>query len=408
MTEKLKIAHLSFSALPRTVGGLEIVVDSLIRSQQDAGHDVTLVTRWKQRQRSGDAGFGYDRLTLAPNPTLPAPPYRSVGMRSPVAAMVAWYQWRHRFDIWHVHWVYPTAWMAFPGLDLLGVPFVVTAHGADIQIDAESRYGFLQHATHERRVRALMPRLPALTAISPSISARYVVLGADPGSVHPIPNGVDTNRLSRPGSTKEEVRARLNVPRGVPMILSVGRNEPRKGFTYIPDTIAALNSLGRTVVWVVVGQQSEQLLPRAAEAGVGEQFRALPTIRNAQGREMRFPPDELVDLYAAADILAFPSMSEGMPLTIIEAMAAGTPVVGNDVPGIADMIEDGADGVLCEARNPGAMADAISGILGDTALAASLSSRGREKAQQFDWDAVSATYTDLYSRTIETWKARTS
>jgi len=133
----LRIAHLAFSALPRTVGGLEIVVDSLIRNQMEAGHDVRLVTRWRQYRALRDAGFPYPALPLPPYQRLDSRPFRSVGPRWPVAAAVRWHQWRHRFDLWHIHWLYPTGWMAHDALVRAGAPVVMTAHGADLQVEPQ-------------------------------------------------------------------------------------------------------------------------------------------------------------------------------------------------------------------------------------------------------------------------------
>lgn len=403
MAEKgclLRVAHLAFSALPATMGGLEIVVDSLIRRQQAAGHDATLVTRWRQWRAAREAGLPYAVLPLPPNSSLSSRPFRSVGPRWPVAATVQWHQMRHRFDVWHIHWLYPTAWMVYDALERLGAPVVVTAHGADLQMDEESGYGFRQFAIHDRRVRQLAPRLPVLTAISDSIEARYRELGVPSGHIHRIPNGVDARRLKAASAAREAVRARLALPPRAQLILSVGRNQPSKGFGFIPETLATLRRGGREAIWVVAGKNSEALLPAAKAAGVAEAMRLLPPIWGKSGADAAFPPDELAELYAAADVFAFPSLVEAFGLVVIEAMAAGAPVVGNDVSGIRNVITNGLDGLLCAPRSPTAMAAAISRVLDDPALAVRLAEAGRIKAVAHDWDMIASRYLDLYRLAI--------
>lgn len=404
MSRPLRIAHLAFSALPATVGGLEVVVDSVIRHQQALGHQATLVTRWKQWGAFQREDYPYRALPLPPRPNTSPQAFSSVGQRWPVAAAARWHQWRHRFDVWHIHWLYPTGWMVHDALVRAGVPVVMTPHGADIQVDLDTRYGFRQFPRHDRRVRELVPKAGALTAISASIERSLLELGADPSHVVRIPNGVDAARIKTAREKREAARARLGVGSGTAIVISVGRNEPRKGFQFVPATLARLIAQGRSVCWIIVGSGTEALNSAMEAANVGSHVRLLPPVRGEMGSH-DFPPDELAEFYAAADVFAFPSMKEGFGMVLLEAMAAGTPVVGNDVSGIRDVIVDGVDGVLCRPRDPEAMANAIGRVLDDPALAASLSNAGLAKAAAHDWPIVTQQYLDLYRSLIAETRA---
>jgi glycosyltransferase involved in cell wall biosynthesis len=87
-----------------------------------------------------------------------------------------------------------------------------------------------------------------------------------------------------------------------------------------------------------------------------------------------------------ADVLVLPSDAEGFGLVLIEAMAAGVAVIGTNVPGIRDVIEDGISGLLVPARNPQALANAIARVLSDAPLREKLIGGGRERVRRlYDW-----------------------
>jgi glycosyltransferase involved in cell wall biosynthesis len=396
----MKIAHLSFSTLPASVGGLEVVVDRLARHQAADGHDVTVITRWQQWQALREFDAPYSALPLPPYKRMSKRPFSSVGPRFPVAISAVWYQMRHRFDLWHVHWLYPTGWMVNDSLSRMDVPVVMTAHGADIQVDRHTNYGFRQFPKHDRRVRSLVPRAGCLTAISDSIAKLFEEMGANPDHVHHIANGVDAARIGEKITRRQDIRRNLGVGEGTTLIISIGRNEPRKGFHYIPETLAHLLANDRDVLWIIIGLGSEELEPVMAAAGVSANVRLIPPFRGSV-TDGRFPPDELAEIFVAADIFAFPSMSEGLPLVSIEAMAAGTPIVGNDVPGIRDMVDDGVNGLLCEARNPKAMANSIERLIDEPELVKKISSGGIRKAEAYDWAEISRQYLELYQSLIK-------
>ncbi|MEM1346879.1 MAG: glycosyltransferase, partial [Pseudomonadota bacterium] len=325
-SRRLRIAHLAFSSLPATVGGLEIVVEALMREQRAAGHEVTLVTRWRQARTRQRAGFDAPILPLPPRRHSPSsPPFRDVGPRWPVAAAALAHQLRRRFDIWHAHWVYPTGWMVHDALARLGTPVVMTGHGADLQIEQAAHYGFRQHAHHDRRVRDLVPRAAGLTAVSAPMIEELLALGAHSERTHLIPNGVESQRIGAANPDIAAIRARLDVPPSATLVLSIGRAEHRKGWQFAPETLSRLCQAGADVIWLLVGKGSETLQEAARAHGVVERMRFLAPIQTLGAN--RFPPDGVLDLYRAADLFVFPSLSEGHPLVLLEAMAAGAPII---------------------------------------------------------------------------------
>ena len=400
-SQPLRIAHLAFSALPRSIGGLEIVVDRLLRAQLEAGCEVRLVTRWKQYRAFRNADFPYSGLPLPPNPKLRRDPFGPVGPRWPVSAVVKAYQWRYRFDLWHLHSLYPAAWMAYDALAAMQVPVVVTAHGADIETDRSNGYGFRLRPEHDRRIKELVRRAGSLTAISPSIEARYRELGALEKRISRIPNGVDVGRFRGRNTDRVSVRTSLGLPLNQRLVLTVGSNRPAKGHRFVPPALAAIRRAGRDVGWVVLGGDPASLRELARREGVEDHLHVVPAISGDLGRKTGLPCDAVIDMYKAADIFAVPSVSEGFGLVAIEAMAAGLPVVASGVGGLKDLIDDGKNGLLCTAASPPSMAAAIGRILDAPDLGHRLVVGAERTVRRYDWASINRDYLRLYRQLVE-------
>lgn len=392
----LRIAHLSFSTLPRNVGGLEVVVDSLIRNQIKIGCDAKIVTRWKQSAAIRNAKFPYQALPLLPNRPLGGKGSGAIGPRWPVALAIAFYQWRYRFDVWHLHTLYPTGWMAQPTLLQMGVPVVITPHGVDVNTHSEAGFGLRLNRKHNARIEQTVLNASKLTALTPSVKAELLALGADPRRITQVPNGVWYRYFSTRTVDRDAYRKAHGIPKGKPVILSVGRNIPSKGFDQIPLALARLHALGIPATWLVVGQDTGALNAAARAVGVGDHLLTFPPVPVSPGAE-RFPSDALIDIYKSADVFAFPSLSEGFGLVVLEAMAAGLPVVVANSPGLRDLVVDEVDGLLTPPSDAQMLGDTIARILQDFDLREKLIECGLRKAKAHDWAAIATEYMDIYA-----------
>jgi glycosyltransferase involved in cell wall biosynthesis len=108
------------------------------------------------------------------------------------------------------------------------------------------------------------------------------------------------------------------------------------------------------------------------------------------------PPDKLVGLYLAADAFVLSSLLEGFSSAIIEAMAAGLPLVVTDVPGIRGVVTDNREGLLVPPRSPADLAAAMRRMAEDATLRTRLSSMARETAARYNWPTVVGEYESLY------------
>ena len=110
---------------------------------------------------------------------------------------------------------------------------------------------------------------------------------------------------------------------------------------------------------------------------------------------------DVPDLLAAADVFVLSSRSEGAPFSILEAMAAGLPVVATDVGGVGELVADGETGLLVPAGDPARLAEALRSLLADAALRRRLGAAGLARARErFDLRALRDPHLDLYAREL--------
>jgi phosphatidylinositol alpha-mannosyltransferase len=222
--------------------------------------------------------------------------------------------------------------------------------------------------------------------IAVSAAARHFIDRYFPGDYKVIPNGVDIERFRRA----------VPVARwkdGRPNILFVGRLEPRKG---VLDLLKAYRILRKG------GHEDARLLL----VGVGPQereARRYVATRRLQGVEFlgRVSDDERNQLFRTADVYVSPATGrESFGIVLLEAMAAGAPIVASDIHGYKGVVRRGQEALLVPPKDPEELAEAIGRILTDRALAAAMSEAGPKRAEEFSWPRVTAKVDDYYGFVI--------
>jgi glycosyltransferase involved in cell wall biosynthesis len=277
---------------------------------------------------------------------------------------------------------------AFPPSPLVfwsGVPIVKTVHDVVLwrhskTISWKARAYFRPQETYGihryQRIHTVSAASGAdISALFPRIASRVVISG----------NGVDLEHFAaEPAPSRVEATlSRLGLPRRY--ILAVGTIEPRKNYPFLAGVTQSLIERGDEINLVLAGRPGwgrNQLVDTIERLGLGERVHFAGPVDD----------DDLHCLYRGALLLAMPSVQEGFGLPIIEAMAAGTPVVASDLPSLKEVA--GHAGVLLEVGDHERWVSGMERLIHDEALRKHLIKLGRERAEKFSWPSVATRILD--------------
>ncbi|WP_437492722.1 glycosyltransferase family 4 protein [Sorangium sp. So ce1014] len=268
---------------------------------------------------------------------------------------------RGRFDVVLGAWLYPDACAAALLARMLGLPYVVKAHGTDVNVVARWR------SVRPLVASALRSAAYAIGVSRPMVEA-LVALGAPKARAVLVRNGVD-RALFHPAD-RGAARRELGLPERGRVVTFVGNVSREKG---IHELLRAFEALGRDgcdggepVHLVVVGDGPER---EAVEQAALRRERGPADLRDGRGRILAVgarPLSQVARHLAATDLLALPSWAEGTPNVVLEALAAARPVVATRVGGIPDVVTPGRTGLLVPPRDAGALARALRDALART------------------------------------------
>jgi glycosyltransferase involved in cell wall biosynthesis len=205
-----------------------------------------------------------------------------------------------------------------------------------------------------------------------------------------IVHGLDSEAVAALRADRDEVRAELGIEPGQPLVVTVANFRPLKGY---PDLLAAadrVRSRRPDVRFVIVGQG-----PLEAELRAEHARRRLEGTVTILGYR-----DDAPRITAAADLFALASHHEGIPVAVMEAMAAGVPVVATRVGGLAEAVDDGTSGRLVAARQPERLADAIVELLSDDTTRRALSRGATEASSRFSARRAASEIEAVYERAL--------
>jgi teichuronic acid biosynthesis glycosyltransferase TuaC len=240
--------------------------------------------------------------------------------------------------------VYPDGFAALQVGKALKVPVVVTAIGSDLNRISDPLCRMLTQKT--------LRDSDAVVTVSEDLRRTAISLGAPAERSYAILNGCDTSVFF--SQDKGEARLALRIDATAEVIVYVGRIDFKKGLRELVEAVAALHERRPGLRCYLVGDGLDETA-----------LRELITQRNANGYVQIVPPckTEGVALWmAAADLVTLPSYSEGCPNVVIEALAAGRPVVASDVGGIPELMDE-TSGRLVPAKDASALAGALDEVL---------------------------------------------
>jgi len=278
------------------------------------------------------------------------------------------------FDVVHVH---------EPFMPQLPIQFLRYSTAVNVGTWHAARESNFFYVYGRRLIKRWQTKLDGKIAVS-SAAVKHIEQYF-PGYYNVIPNGVDVEHFARAVDPLEEFAD------GKKNVLFVGRPEKRKGLRYL---IRAFVEVQRAVPEA-----------RLIVVGAGKFGRYERAVRSMKLRDVHFrsyvPFNELPRYHHTAHVFCAPNTGfESQGIVLLEAMAAGLPIVASNIDGFAGVLTHGVEGLLVEPEDPRALAAAIIEMLRDPERASAMAERGRERAVQYSWDRVSQRVLTYYERLI--------
>mgnify|MGYP001033398622 CR=1 FL=1 len=247
------------------------------------------------------------------------------------------------FDIIHGHFLYPLGFVGARLKSLFDKPFVITAHGGDIySMPFKDEY-------YLKMVKYVLRQAHCVITTSHSNSKILQSLGASSKRLSVIPNGYDPDLFKL--IPIAEARRKLGLPLNKKILVSVGNLNQVKGHIYLIEAMHLISKKRKDVILIIVGsgpmekELRRKILSHSLEKNVF-----------LVGRKMHH---EIPLWMNAATLFVLPSLAEGFPTVIPEAMACGKPVIGTRVGGVPEAMASDDVGVLVNPKDPEALAQAI-------------------------------------------------
>ena len=344
-------------------GGVQVHVGQLAARLRDKGHEVQVLAPSSSRPAEAFVRIVGRPIRIPYNESVAPIALSPQAYRSTRTAVA-----RFRPDVVHVHEPFvpgPSMFSAF----LSTVPVVATFHA------------------YADRSRLLAAAAPVLRRVWKRLSMRLAVSTAAASFVEGpmgergmriVPNGADVEMFAsaQPAQLPEGRR-----------ILFVNRLDPRKGFRVMVEAFRELAAERSDAILVVAGDGADRVALRELPIETRSRVVMLGNV----------PHDELPPYHAAAEVFCAPATGrESFGIVLVEAMAAGLPVIASDIPGYREVVRDDIEGILVPPRDPAALARSLRDVLDDADLAKRLGEGGRQRARRYSWDTVAGEIEDIY------------
>lgn len=351
-------------------GGVSEHILHLRDEFQELGHSVTILSPRARKGglEVGEGYFGIGRVIAIPGNGSMVRVTFDVTLYAAVKEIMN----RERFDVVHVH---------EPLMPVLPYMVLLNSKAVNVATFHAFRASNPWYTAFKPYMSFVLSRLDGRIAVSePALD--FVSQYFD-GPYDIIPNGIDVERF----------RDATPMPwanDGTPRILFVGRyNESRKGFKYLLRAMPLIRHHYPEARLVVIG------------SGSPAKYAKLMEEHNVSGVEFvgMVPREDLPRYYASCDIFCAPSVArESFGIVLLEAMAAGKPVVASDIPGYASVMTNMREGLLVPPKEPHSLALALVRLLADRELRAALAAAGEQTAARYDWPNVAGMVLDAYDR----------
>jgi glycosyltransferase involved in cell wall biosynthesis len=355
---------------PDIVGGIGIHAHEMSRIQAKSGHDVTVFTSLCDGNSEFEERDGY-RIIRFKNL------FKLLGNSVSFSLISKLKNERNNYDIIHAHshLFFSTNICAL--LRKFGSsPLVITNHG----LISQTAPMWIQKIYIPTIAKWTYNASDAIICYTDSEKNNLVELGIRPDKINVIHNGIDTNLFSPSGKKDGNIQ-----------ILWIGRFTPGKGVEYLIEGFRLILDSFPDAKLLMIGRgpDRDDAIKKINELGLSENIEIRDFVSNS----------ELPEIYQQSDVFVLPSLSEGIPRTILESMSSGIPVICTELPQLVDIVE--GCGLLVPVRDSKAISDSVCLILSDKIRAKEMGKKGRDKlVNNFSWDDTVGKTLNLYEGLI--------
>lgn len=360
---------------PISVGGTEIATYNIASFMAKRGHDVHVITPRDKGlpTESLENGFHIHRIDCGKSSVSGA---LSFCIKS--LSVVK----RINPDIIHSQSIMRTGLSSLLIKKLNKTPYVVYCRGGDVY----DEWLFKDAITN-----LVFSNADALIALTEDMKKK--MCETVPRQVAVIPNGVEVSRFNSLAPADAITRLNLN---GLKPIIFVGRLHEEKGVKYLIEAMQHVRNKCPDAILMIVGDGPERdtLKELTSSLGLDGCIRYCGNIANKD-----------VPLYLrASDIFVLPSLSEGFPVTVLEAMAAGLPIISTRITGLPEIVKDSINGFLVRPKDPIALGEKIVTLLEDSSLREKISGNNIERVKDYSWDNVVLKLEEIYANALSSHK----
>ena len=365
---------------PPEINGVAVTLSKLIHHLGTRQHTIQLIRPRQDKYDQGVANEGWSELLLKGLP-IPKYPQLKLGLPSKKALLQAWST--HRPDLVHIATEGPLGWSALQAAKILRLP-----------VTSDFRTNFHSYCQHygvgwlTKPIVAYLRKFHNRTDFTmvPTQSMKHQLEAHGFKNLKVVARGVDT-QLFHPNKRSELMRDSWGATDNTTVLLSVGRLAAEKNLNLTIDTYQALKTTGRDVKMVFAGDGpmrsiTEAKCPDAFFMGMCSH-------------------EQLAILYASADVLLFPSLTETFGNVTLEAMASATPVLAFDCAAASDFVTNHHNGWLIDSTQPQAYINRALDITLDTSAMHQARLHTRASIEHLGWDEIAQQVEDIFQAAIE-------
>ena len=367
----MKILRVAPNIYPYTVGGVCIHAHEMSKEQMRMGHDVTIYTASGGAKSPYEAPEGYYVRNFKPFAKI-------LGNSIAPNMLFDLVKNQSKYDVVHAHsHLFFSTNLSAVARQLGSTPLVITNHG----LNSQTAPKWFQDIYTVSGTRLTFAAADKIICYTETEKKELIDIGIKSRKIKVIHNGVDTDLFV---PAKETSFDKKNL-------LWVGRYAKGKGPDYLIDAFnkVKFRHPDATLTMVGKGPYKDQIVQKIHNLKLDNSIIMKDFVANS----------ELVNLYQNSSVFVLPSLEEGVPRTILEAMSCGIPVVCSRLPQLVNIVNGG--GILVPVKDPQTLADSISEVLSDSSLAAKFRENGRGNVvENYSWkDTVNKTV-QLYEELI--------